>query len=187
MCFSLTSLVLTCSMMSLKEGEKSRTVVPLSCRGSDQTTLMMRFAWTLTGSLSTRPQQLFSVVLCSQNAMLHTPPGTRWRCYRGMAWRSFKDKCVEGWKRVGEQRSAIDRTERWASFPVAPTPFQHRHPDWRLGSGSALIQQLCKMNQCASRSTSSKDNNCLLYLYLPAEAPKSRARDSSLSLQVLPR
>lgn len=113
MCFSFASLVLICSMMSLKEGEKSRTVVPLSCRCSDQTTLMMRFAWTLTGSLFTRPQQLFSVVLCSQNAMLHTPPGTRWRRYRGTARTSFKDKCVEGWKRVGEQRSAIDRTERW--------------------------------------------------------------------------
>lgn len=67
---------------------------------------------------------------------------------------------------MGEQRSVIDRTERWALFPVAPTPFQHCHPDWRLGSGSVLIQQLCKTNQSASRSTSSKDNNCLLYLYL---------------------
>lgn len=139
-------------MMPLKKGERSTstvaalTAVPLSRWCSDQTTFMMKFAQILTVSLSTRPQQLFSVILCSQNATLHTQPGTRWRCYRGMTWRSFKDKYIDKWKHVKEQLSVIDRRERWPSFPVASTPLQYVHPDRRFGSVSVLIQQLCKMN-----------------------------------------
>lgn len=152
-------------------GEKSRwTVAPVvlpSYQRCNQTTIMVRFAGILTVSLSTRPQQLFGVILCSQNATLHTPPGTRWRCYRSTAWTSFKDKHADRWKHVKGQLSVIDRRERWPSFTVASTPLQSVHHDRRLGPVSVLMQQLCKMNQSASKTTTGKDKNCPFYLYLP--------------------
>lgn len=117
----------------------------------------MSFTGILTVGLSTTPQQLFSVVLCSQNATLHTEPGNRGWCYigsvRGQIGRSLK-ACE---MRDAVSFSLIYRGERRPPLPVVSTPSQSVHPDRTFGSVSVLIQRLWRMNQSALRTTTSAD------------------------------
>lgn len=113
---------------------------------------LVRFKGILTVGLSTTPQQLFSVILCSQNATLRAEPGNRGRRYivsvRGQTRRSLEGEM---------QLSLTCREGRRPPLPVASTPSQSVHPDRTFGSVSVLIQRLWRMNQSASRTTTSAD------------------------------
>lgn len=109
----------------------------------------------LTVSLSTTPQQLFSVILCSQNATLHAEPGNRGRRYIVFDRRQIRSSLKACQRRYGfhwfiERKDGHHflwrQTLQWS--PSTLTGRSDQYQCW---------YSRWKVNQSASRTSTSAD------------------------------